>query len=341
MTETETRAGKRSDAATNAPAVSVIIPAYNAAALIGETLDSVLAQEFEDYEIVVVNDGSPDTPALEQALRPYAERIVYLTQENGGPGRARNTAIHASRGRYVALLDADDLWEPNYLSVQVAALEEDPTLDVVYSNGVIFGDGPGAGNELMAEFPSPGEVTFESVLTCECTVLICAVMRREAVERAGLFDESLRGTEDFDLWLRILKQGSRIGYHRLPLARYRRVRGSLSSSKTRMYRQALAVFDKVGRTMTLDAREREALGRTSARYRAMLRLEEGKEALARNDTRAAIDGLKEANEFLRSGKLRLALVLLRLAPGLVRGASGLRGRLAEARAGRLAAAARD
>jgi glycosyltransferase involved in cell wall biosynthesis len=274
----------------------------------------VLAQEFEDYEVIVVNDGSPDTAALEQALKPYAGRVVYLAQENGGPGRARNTAIRASRGRYIALLDADDLWEPGYLSAQVAALERDPTLDVVYSDGLIFGDGPGAGNELMTEFPSPGEVTFESVLTCECTVLISAVMRREAVERAGLFDESLRGTEDFDLWLRILKQGGRIGYHRQPLARYRRVRGSLSSSKTRMYRQALAVFDKVGRTMTLDARERDALERTSARFRAMLRLEEGKEALARNDTRAAIDGLKEANEFFNSGKLRLALLLLRLAP---------------------------
>ena len=140
------------------------------------------------------------------------------------------------------------------------------------------------------------------------------------------FDESLSRSEDFDLWLRILKQGGRIGYHRQPLARYRRVRGSLSSSGTRMYRQGLAVLDKVARTMTLTPREREGLERTSARFRAMLRLEEGKEALARNDTPAAIDGLREANEFFRSGKLRLALLLLRVAPRALRLIYGTRRR---------------
>ena len=308
------------------PAVTIIVPSYNTAGFIAEALDSVLAQTFENYECVVVNDGSPDTEELERVLVPYRERIVYVRQENRGLSGARNTALRVSRAPLVALLDSDDLWEPSYLSVQVAALEGDPTLDVIYSNGVIFGDGPGSGRELMEEFPSPGEVTFESVVTGECTVLICAVIRREAVTRAGLFDESLRAAEDFDLWLRILKQGGRIGYHRRPLARYRRVRGSLSSSTTRMCRHALAVFDKAARTMTLTRREREALERTRARFRAMLRLEEGKEALSRNDTRAAIDGLREANEFYQSGKLRLALLLLRLAPWLVQLVYGARDR---------------
>ncbi|HVF50395.1 MAG TPA: glycosyltransferase family A protein [Pyrinomonadaceae bacterium] len=311
----------------DAPVVSVLIPAYNAARYIGETLDSVLAQTFKEYEIVVVNDGSPDTPELERALAPYRSRIVYLTQENGGPGRARNTAIEASRGRYIALLDADDLWEPEYLSVQVAALERDPSLDVVYSNGRIFGDGADVGREMMEAFPSQGEVTFESVVRGRCTVLICAVMRRETVVGVGMFDQTFRGVEDFELWLRILGRGGRISYHRQVLMRYRRVSGSLSSSPTRMYGQALEVFEKAGRTLTeLTDADRQALREETAHYRAMLRLAEGKDALARNDFRAATEGLSEANVYFGSGKLKLILLLLRFAPKLLQGAYQLRNR---------------
>jgi len=82
---------------TPVPLVSVIVPAYNTAPFIAETLDSVFAQSMTDYEVIVVNDGSPDTPALEQALLPYRDRIRYIVQPNGGLSAARNTAIRASR----------------------------------------------------------------------------------------------------------------------------------------------------------------------------------------------------------------------------------------------------
>ena len=94
------------------PRVSVIMPAYNVAAYIGETLESVFAQTYSDYEIIVVNDGSPDTPELERVLAPYSERIVYVTQENRGLSGARNTALKVARGEFIALLDSDDVWEP-------------------------------------------------------------------------------------------------------------------------------------------------------------------------------------------------------------------------------------
>jgi len=108
------------------PAVSVIIPAYNAAGFISETLQSVFAQTYRDFEIIVVNDGSPDTAALEAVLRPFADRLVYLPQENRGVSAARNTGIRAARGRYVAFLDSDDLWEPEFLAAQMGMLERDP-----------------------------------------------------------------------------------------------------------------------------------------------------------------------------------------------------------------------
>src|SRR3954469_6661492 len=83
------------------PQVSVIIPAYNIAPYIIETLDSVLAQTFTDYEVIVVNDGSPDTEEFEAAFQPYLDRIVYLKQENGGASLARNTGLHAARGEFI------------------------------------------------------------------------------------------------------------------------------------------------------------------------------------------------------------------------------------------------
>jgi glycosyltransferase involved in cell wall biosynthesis len=104
---------------TGSPLVSVIIPAYDVAEFIGEALDSVFAQTFTDYEVIVINDGSPDTAKLERALAPYLSRIVYLKQENRGVSAARNTGINAARGSLIAFLDGDDVWLPNYLEVQV------------------------------------------------------------------------------------------------------------------------------------------------------------------------------------------------------------------------------
>src|SRR5688572_129688 len=132
----------------SAPLVSVVIPAYNSAAFIAETLDSVFAQSFADYEVLLVNDGSPDTPALEAALAPYRDRITYLVQANTGPSGARNLAIRRARGEFIALLDSDDVWLPEYLAEQVRRLRDDPSIALIYSDGIITG-GPLDGRRLM------------------------------------------------------------------------------------------------------------------------------------------------------------------------------------------------
>lgn len=311
---------------TSSPAVSVIIPTYNTAEYIGQALDSVLAQTFKDYEIIVINDGSPDTEELERVLAPYRERIVYLKQENRGVGGARNAGIQVARGPLIAQLDPDDLWEPDYLEVQVAAMRSDPTIDLLYPNALIFGDAPDAGRNFMDICPSEGEVTFESLVTQRCTVMACITARREMIVRAGMFDETLRSSEDFDLWLRVVKLGGRISYHRRVLARYRRRRGSHTSDPVWMYGNFLKVLDKAGQTMALTTAERETLERERLRQRAMLRLYEGKRAFFEGEVKAAIDGLAEANTFFRSRKTALVLWFLRFAPRLLRGAYNLRDR---------------
>lgn len=310
------------------PVVSVIVPAYDTAPFIAETLDSVLAQTFSDYEIVVVNDGSPDADELERVLAPYFEHIVYIKQENRGLSGARNAAIRASRGRLLALLDSDDVWLPDYLAVQVAEMESDPSIDVLYPNALIFGDGPHAGKEYMEIYPSAGEVTFESLVSERCNVFICATMRREMVIRVGMFDDHLGNklSEDFDLWLRIANHGGRIKYHRQVLVRYRRRPDSLTFEAVRTAERALLSMEKVNEALTLTASERETLEKAINHWRAVLRLEKGKRSFFHNDINGAISSLNEANVYFRSSRLRLALLLMRCAPRFLLGAYQLRNR---------------
>lgn len=314
------------------PAVSVIVPCYNVACYVAEALDSVMRQTFTDYECVVVNDGSPDADELERAIEPYRDRVVYVRQENRGLSGARNTGIRVARGELLALLDADDAWEPRYLEVQVGMMGRDPSITALYPNALIFGDAPDAGLTFMDVCPSEGEPTLAALLDGRCIVFVGTTVRREAVERAGLFDEEQGRhlSEDFDLWLRLLGQGGRIAYHREVLARYRRRADQITADAVEVYRRVLRVLDKVERTFDLSPAERAALGRQRTRCLSEMSLHEGKRAFFGGDARAAVAKLREANVHLKSRKLAAAVLLMRVSPGLLRGLVRLRDRLAPA-----------
>jgi glycosyltransferase involved in cell wall biosynthesis len=297
--------------------VSIIVPSYNTAQYIGGTLESIFAQTFHDFEVIVVNDGSPDTPALERAIGPFRERIRYLEQPNGGLAAARNAAIRVARGSYVALLDSDDEWEPEYLSVQVAALEADPTLDVVYPNARIVGDHPHAGRTYMDVCPSRGPVTIESLVTERCNVFVSVLMRRGLFDRAGLFDASFRSVEDFEFWLRVLAAGGRIGYHRRPLVRFRKRRDSLSADPVWMAEHASRVLQHAAQTLPLGERDRRLLEERVRYVTATQRVAEAKRAFFKLDTDAALALLEEANRYFQSPKIALARAMLHVAPGLL------------------------
>ena len=298
------------------PVVSVIVPAYNSAGLITDAIESVLRQTFDKFEIIVVNDHSPDTAALEHALAPYRGRITYLVREqNGGVAAARNTGVRVSRGRYIALLDSDDVWEPEYLAEQVRMLEADPGLAAVYPNALIVGDHPHAGRTYMDVCPSDGPVTIESLLNGRCNVFISSMMRRESLVRAGLFDESLRSAEDFAVWVRLLAAGERIGYHRKVLARHLKRRESLSADPINMAQHALQVLDKMGRELSLSQADREVLSDRLTYFHARLELARGKHAFFRLDQRAAIEHLQRANGYFKSWRLRLICGMIRIFPG--------------------------
>lgn len=302
------------------------MPAYGVAKYIGAAIDSVLNQTFSDYEILVVNDGAPDTKELEAVLVPYRDRIVYLKHENRGVCEARNTAIRVARGHYLALLDPDDLWEPEYLAVVVGILENDPTIDAVYSNALLFGETLNAGKTYMDVCPSEGEVTFESLVTEQCQVAIFVTARKEAVIRAGLFDPAIPISGDFDLWVRMAKHGSRITYTRRVLARHRCRPDSLSSDRAALHEDILAIFNKA-QSYDLTASERQTLEREQSKNKSMVSLYKGKQAFANGDFKVAIHHLTLANDFLKSRKLTIITTALRFAPRLLLRLENVRRRL--------------
>src|SRR5262245_40420241 len=122
------------------PAVTIVLPAYNASRYITEALDSVQAQTFSDYEVIVVNDGSDDRQELERLLDAHPLPIIYLSQENKGVSAARNAAIKIGSGEFYAQLDSDDQWTPEYLEVQLGILNDNPDVALVYPNATIIGD---------------------------------------------------------------------------------------------------------------------------------------------------------------------------------------------------------
>lgn len=308
------------------PLVSIVIPAYNVAAFIADALSSAFAQTCTDYEVIVVNDGSPDTEALEQAIAPFRDRIEYVSRENGGPSAARNTGIRLARGEYVAFLDADDTLLPIFLEEHISRARLDPGADVFYGDLLIFGDVPEAGRTVMEFSPSNGAVNFESLVDQQCNPAMCSLVRRQTLLAHGLFDETFRRSEDFDLWLRLAYSGVRFNYTRKVVARHGIRPGGLSADTVRMYQSMRLVLEKCARTMNLNDSDRALLVAKERQIGALERLHEGKRALLGADYSAARVALGEANAVLKSRKLSLVLAMLRFAPGLLRFVNELRDR---------------
>jgi glycosyltransferase involved in cell wall biosynthesis len=296
------------------PTVSVIIPAYNAADYIGEALQSVLNQTFTSHETIVVNDGSPDTDELERQLEPYLTDIRYIRQDNQGAAAARNVGIRAAKGELVAFLDADDRWLPAFLQQQIELLNS-TNADVVYSDALLFGDGPLAGRTFMQVQPSSGAVTPERLLTVDVTVLTSAVLaRKQPILDVGLFEESMKRGHDFDLWLRLAKFGFRFVYQDQVLAEHRIVESGLSGDTISQLERTLSVLEAIKAREELTPSEDAALQLNRNRTLAELALENGKQKLLSRDFAGALECFSQARKFRWSWKLTLVCLGVRIAP---------------------------
>lgn len=312
-------ANPQTPSAVPAPRVSVIIPTYNTAGFIAEALQSVFAQSFTDFEVIVINDGSPDTEQLERTLQPFRQRLAYLKQANGGPSAARNRGIEAARGEFLAFLDSDDSWLPDYLSLQMQSFAEHPELDVVCADTEFYGDPQMNGHTFLAQSRLRGPVTFAAMLMGNPLTTSCVVARKRVAVQAGLFDESLRVAEDYDLWLRMAAGGAVIKRRWKVLARHRVHPGGLSAEdETLWLKSHIQVLGKVEKNPHLSAEMRQSLRRQLADFRALLDTEQGKRYLATGAYEQAIDSFRCANALLRSRKIQLILAGLRIAPALTR-----------------------
>lgn len=192
------------------PTVSVVIPTYNTAKYISEAIESVLAQTYKDFEIIVVDDGSTDN--TKEVLQPCIEQIRYIYQGNGGRASARNTGIKAARGRYVAFLDSDDMWTPGKLEKQVDIMEGNENIDFLFGDKQRFSDDGTTIISSMFKKHHYDETFFgdplyvrdahKKLLETSFIPTGTVIMRKECFDKSGLFDETIY-TEDYEFWLRI------------------------------------------------------------------------------------------------------------------------------------------
>jgi cellulose synthase/poly-beta-1,6-N-acetylglucosamine synthase-like glycosyltransferase len=184
---------------TKFPLVSVIIPTYNRGWIVKEAIDSVLDQDFSDYELIVVDDGSDDN--TREILGAYGTAITVLQQPNRGVSAARNRGIAAAAGELIAFLDSDDLWLPGKLKTQVKFFEENADAVVNQTQEIWIRNGIRV-NPKKRHHKFSGMI-FERSLAL-CLVSPSAVMIKKSLfEAVGVFDENLPACEDYDLWLRI------------------------------------------------------------------------------------------------------------------------------------------
>jgi len=300
------------------PAVSIIMPTYNVTRYIGTALDSLVAQTFQDFEIVIVNDSCPDTPALEGVIERY-DNVRYVKQENTGVAGARNTAVRAAKAPFVLNLDPDDWLEPGCLASQLSFMQANPEIDVNYINPVYRG-GALDGKSWMDVYPSRGAVTFLSVMAgATPPANPGSIIRREALLRAGLYDAELRSWEDFGIWLKILKSGGRIAYSDAKLVNYRIRPGSLTG-ELRYMDDAVRVLDNVEALLELTKEEHDALQKRRASAQLDRERLRAKSSLQRGDWAGARKSFEYCLERCPTAKLRVIVACLKWCPWLMGGA---------------------
>jgi GT2 family glycosyltransferase len=221
------------------PTFSVVVTAYESASTVAAAIDSALAQTRSPHEVVVVDDGSTDdTPGV---LDRYGDRISRIRQENRGVAAATNAGVAAATGEFVAILNADDVFEPGRLEVLDELARERPELDILMTDLAFEVDGHVTGR-FCEQTPFAFELQELAILE-RCSVAEPAI-RRAALLAAGGFDESLRIGEDWECWIRLITAGARVGLVPEPLVRYRLREDSLTADRAVALRSRVTVLER-------------------------------------------------------------------------------------------------
>jgi glycosyltransferase involved in cell wall biosynthesis len=263
-----------------APTFSVIVAAYQVADVIADALDSIRGQTLRPLEVIVCDDGSTD--ALEQALAPYRDEIVLLRKENGGEASAKNAAAHAASGDFIAILDADDAYRPEYLSALSRLAQLRPDLDILTTNGVLVANGVEVRPVYHHRWRFDVTDQRRAILQRNFVFGVAAVRRSVLLKHEG-FDESIRWTTDWDLWLRLILAGSAVGCVDERLAVYRLRETSLTARRRELLLGKIATLEKARLNTALRADERPVLETSIATYRRELAFQDLTFALATGD----------------------------------------------------------
>jgi glycosyltransferase involved in cell wall biosynthesis len=223
------------------PNISVIIPAYNCAETINETIDSVLSQTFIDFELLIINDGSTDA-TLNVISQVKDLRIKVFSYTNAGGNVSRNRGINHAVGEFISFLDADDIWTPDKLATQLQALKENPTTKVAYSwtdyideNGKFVS----SGTHISLNGNVYEQLLVKNFLENGSNPLIC----KDALLAVGGFDESLVAGQDWDMWLRLAREFNFVAVPYVQIL-YRISANSLSCNLARQEKACLQVLNK-------------------------------------------------------------------------------------------------
>jgi GT2 family glycosyltransferase len=273
------------------PSFSVVIAAYNAAATIGEALASAFAQTAPPQDVVVCDDGSTDD--LLTATAPFADRITLLRQQNAGEGAAKNAGVRAATAEFAVFLDADDVFDPERLEALGELASARPDLDILTTDALLEVDGAVVRRCYDESWTFDVEDQRAAILERNFVFGLAAV-RRERFLAVGGFETSLLYAADWDLWSRLILDGSRAGLVVVPLATYRLRSTSLSAQRPALLRGRCSVLER-----SLARRDLAPAERPRA-----------EEALAANLRAAAIaeaqQSLAQGGPGARSAALRLA-----------------------------------
>ncbi len=288
------------------PSFSIVIPAYQAAESIADTVASALGQTLRPYEVIVCDDGSTDD--LDSVLAPYREQIVLLRRPHRGAGPARNAALRVASGDFVVMLDADDVYEPDRLSALAELAAARPDLDILGTDAY-FEVETGL-NGRFYEF-TEFEVEEQRLGIMERCFVAWPALRRARVLEIGGFDESpeIAPAEDWDLFIRLILGGSRVGLVDEPLMRYRKHPASMTANRSRALRSRVAVLEKTRLHPGLTIEERRYLDQCLARARSRSVLVDAKgfAAAHRQGGRRRLLALAARSEVPTTTRLTLAV----------------------------------
>ena len=236
--------------------ISIIIPTYNYAQYICEAIESVLNQTYKDFKIIVIDDGSTDN--TKEVIKPYLNKMKYIYQQNSGPSAARNRGIQEAKGEYIAFLDADDIWLPQKLELQIKFMEKEKEVGLIFSDMILFNEKGIIKNSFLKEklffnklsikpLSSTEKVIYDNVFNAllqeNFIPTNTVIVKKECFNKVGFFDKTLFSVEDRDMWLRIGLFYD-IGFINFPLVLTRFHETNISANQELALKSRLKVMKK-------------------------------------------------------------------------------------------------